>query len=169
MKKHLFFALTICSAVALTACKSQESAWKQAYERAKAQTAETNTTAVAVAATTPTTPTETVTVTPVTTAPADHSDVRTISGGYSVVNGAALKTYSVVVGSFINQVNAEALLNRLKAEGNDARIIKTNETINGQTGWYRVIASSYSDKAVAATSRDQLRSKYAGAWLLYTK
>ncbi|MCI6643079.1 MAG: SPOR domain-containing protein, partial [Bacteroidales bacterium] len=85
------------------------------------------------------------------------------------VNGAALKTYSVVVGSFINQVNAEALLNRLKAEGNDARIIKTNETINGQTGWYRVIASSYSDKAAAATSRDQLRSKYAGAWLLYTK
>lgn len=170
MKKQLFFALTLCGTIGFTACKSQESAYKQAYERAKAQAAQNNAnTAVAVTTTPTDNNAQTVSMAPVTVAPVDHSDVRTINGGFNVVSGTALKTYSVVVGSFINQVNAESLLTRLKKEGYDARLIKTNETINGQTGWFRVIASSYAEKADAAASRDQLRAKFAGAWLLYTK
>mgnify|MGYP002245263885 CR=1 FL=1 len=38
-------------------------------------------------------------------------------------------------------------------KGYDARVVKTNETINGTTGWFRVIASSFDDKASAVQSR----------------
>ena len=171
MKHSLLLGLTLCSAVVLTGCKSKESAYRQAYEKAKAQeTASTNTSNVAVApvdnnrqvAVTPVTPTRNVT-------PVDHSDVRTIAGGVTVVNGNPLKTYSVVVGSFLTQANAEGLMSTLKNSGYDARVLKTNETINGHTGWFRVIASSYDDKASAAQSRDQLKANYSGAWLLYNK
>ena len=172
MKHSLFLGLFLCSAVVLTGCKSKESAYRQAYEKAKAQEmTNTNTSNVAVA------PVETnnrqVAVTPVTptrpTTPVDHSDVRTIAGGVTVVSGNPLKAYSVVVGSFLTQANAEGLMSTLKGNGYDARVLKTNETINGHTGWFRVIASSYDDKASAAQSRNQLKANYSGAWLLYNK
>ena len=110
-----------------------------------------------------TTTTTTTTITP------DHSDVREINGNMSVVSGNPLKLYSVVVGSFVTQANAEGLKTRLLQEGYDSRVIKTDETIKGVTGWYRVIASSYDDKASAVQSRRSLSQKYAGAWLLYRK
>ena len=171
MKHYLLLGLTLCSAVVLTGCKSKESAYRQAYEKAKAQEATNTNSTVAVApvvdnnrqvAVTPVTPTR-------NTTPVDHSDVRTIAGGVTVVNGNPLKTYSVVVGSFLTQANAEGLMSTLKNNGYDARVLKTNETINGHTGWFRVIASSYDDKASAAQSRDQLKANYSGAWLLYNK
>ncbi len=175
MKNYLLFGMALCSAVVLSSCKSQESAYRQAYEKAKAQereqSAQNNGEAVAV------TPVnggseQTVSVTPVTTVPAqdtDNSDVRTIPGGVTVVNGEGLRTYSVVVGSFVTQANAEGLMSTLKQKGYAARVVKTNETINNHTGWYRVIASSYDDKASAIQSRDELKNTYAGAWLLYNK
>ena len=175
MKNYLLFGMALCSAVVLRSCKSQESAYRQAYEKAKAQereqSAQNNGEAVAV------TPVnggseQTVSVTPVTTVPAqdtDNSDVRTIPGGVTVVNGEGLRTYSVVVGSFVTQANAEGLMSTLKQKGYAARVVKTNETINNHTGWYRVIASSYDDKASAIQSRDELKNTYAGAWLLYNK
>lgn len=175
MKNYLLFGMALCSAVVLSSCKSQESAYRQAYEKAKAQereqSAQNNGEAVAV------TPVnggseQTVSVTPVTTVPAqdtDNSDVRTIPGGVTVVNGESLRTYSVVVGSFVTQANAEGLMSTLKQKGYAARVVKTNETINNHTGWYRVIASSYDDKASAIQSRDELKNTYAGAWLLYNK
>ena len=100
---------------------------------------------------------------------ADHSDVRTISGGVSVVSGTGLQAYSVVVGSFSTQANAEGLQATLKSQGYNAQVVKTNETINGITGWFRVIASTFADKASAVQSRDALRATYADAWLLYNK
>ena len=182
MKHSLFLGLCLCSAVVLTGCKSKESAYRQAYEKAKAQEmeAESNS-SVAV------TPVEEVErevvvtpVTPVTPPPArqqntnttvDHSDVRTIAGGVTVVNGSPLKAYSVVVGSFLTQANAEGLMSTLQGEGYDARVVKTNETINGHTGWFRVVACSFDDKPSAAQSRDRLKAQpsYKGAWLLYNK
>lgn len=178
MKKHLFFALTLCSAVLFTGCKSQESAYRQAYERARAQesTPADNDQSATVTVPVQTPQTEVTPVTTVTTpvatpgnANVDHSDVRTIPGGFTVVSGAQLKAYSVVVGSFVTQANAEGLASTLKGRGYDARVVKTNETINNQTGWFRVIAASYDDKASAAQQRDALSSTYAGAWLLYNK
>lgn len=171
MKTYFLSALLLCTAAVLTGCKSQESAYKQAYEKAKAQEqsgANEATTRVTVQEQ----PAEQkVVVTPVTVAPsaADNSDVRTIPGGVTVVNGEQLRAYSVVVGSFVTQTNAETLMETLKAKGYAARVVKTNETINGHTGWYRVIASSYDDKASAVQSRTELISSYQGAWLLYNK
>ena len=176
MKKISLFAMTLGLAVLTTGCKSQESAYKAAYEKAKAQ----ETAYVQTPATTPVAvqPQQTVTEpanTPVqqqqqqVQTPVQDADVRTIQGGFSVVSGNALKTYSVVVGSFVTQANAEGLMRALNAKGYEGRVVKTNETIKGQTGWFRVVASSYDDKAAAVSSRDQLRGTYAGAWLLYSK
>ena len=181
MKHSLFLGLCLCSAVVLTGCKSKESAYRQAYEKAKAQeqAAESNSTVEVTpveevereVVVTPVTP-----VTPpparqqVTNTPVDHSDVRTVAG-VTVVNGAPLKAYSVVLGSFQGQTNAEGLMMTLRNEGYDARVVKTNETINGFTGWYRVVVSSFDDKASAAELRDRLKTQpnYKAAWLLYNK
>lgn len=174
MKQYLVMGIALCAVTLLGSCKSKESAYRQAYEKAKAQQTTTNEDVTTVqVAPTPTTTTETtpVTVTPVTPAPAteDNTEVRTINGGLSVVSGEALKTYSVVVGSFLTQANAEDLQARLQQKGYASRVVKTNETINGHTGWFRVIASSYDDKASAVKSRNELKGTYAGAWLLYHK
>ncbi len=104
-----------------------------------------------------------------TTPAVDHSDVREIQGGMTVVSGNPLKTYGVVVGSFVTQANAEGQRSKLQGQGYDARVVKTNETINGQTGWFRVVAASYDDKASAAQARNTLRATYPDAWLLYCK
>lgn len=176
MKKHLILVLSLCSAVVFTGCKSKESAYRQAYELARAQEAQSGAAQVTPAP---------VVVTPQSgqgqaevvnvnagnsnTTPVSNVDVRTIPGGFTMVSGNALKAYSVVVGSFVTQANAEGLMTTLKARGYDARVVKTNETINNQTGWFRVIASSFDDKESAARSRDELKATYAGAWLLYNK
>lgn len=171
MKKSLVLGLTLCgAALLLSSCKSRESAYRQAFEKAKAQGNENSLTNTEVAVVTENTQqNNNVSVTPVTPTVVDHSDVRTIDGGVTVVKGDALNTYSVVVGSFVTQANAESLMNTLKERGYAARVVRTNETISGHTGWFRVIASSYDDKASAVQSRNELNSTYAGAWLLYNK
>lgn len=168
MRKNFVLALGMCAVMLFTGCKSQQSAYKQAYEQAMAQDKQQNE-QQAVVETPATTPVTTVTTTPVKEETVDNSDVREIQGTTSVISGNPLKTYSVVVGSFVTQSNAEGLKTRLQNNGYDSRVLKTNETINNQTGWFRVIASSYDDKASAVQSRDALRSSYPGAWLLYRK
>ena len=174
MKKTIFLGMALCSLVVMTGCKSKDSAYREAYERAMSQ--ETTTTE-------PTTPVvvtpvaeEKVAVTPVkpvqsqsTSTVVNDRDVRTIDGDITLVAGEPLKTYSVVVGSFVGKTNAEGLCNTLRSKGYEARVVKTSETIKGQTGWYRVIASSFDDKGSSISSRDQLKSTYNGAWLLYRK
>lgn len=171
MKKSIVLAFGLCTLVAFTSCKSRESAYKQAWEQAQAQGGQSNEQQVVTdnsSQTTPVTP-----VTPVTPSvqqeTVDHSDVREIQGEMTVVSGNPLKTYSVVVGSFVTQANAEGLKARLQNSGYDSRVVKTNETINNQTGWFRVIASSYDDKASAVQSRNALKPTYSGAWLLYSR
>lgn len=180
MKKVLFVAACMTAALVMTSCKSQESAYRAAYEKAKAQEAtQVATTPVNVPQqTTYTAPVQEVqpTVTVDTSTPAQttttnvaDAEVRTIKGGYSVVDGSAVKTYGVVVGSFSLQANAQNLYNRLAGEGWQPSVVKTNETISGITGWYRVVAASYDSKEQAVQTRDKLRGTYNGAWLLYSK
>jgi cell division protein FtsN len=168
MKKFSFLVVALCAASMFTSCKSKEDLYRKAYEEAKSQeTASTdNTKTVVVAPINQQKPAETA---PTTTTPVDLSGTRTIEGGITVVSGNQLKDFSVVVGSFQTQANAEGLKKLLQDKGYDSRVIKTNETINGHTGWFRVIAASYTDKASAAQLRDQLKSDYSGAWLLYNK
>ena len=180
MKNPAILALSLC-AVALFAasCKSQESAYRQAYERARAQ--EMNK------------PTQTVTIIPQNTqqptqqqptqpapvqqpsAPVvqstvvveeENTPVRTIQGEKRIIDGEPLKAFSVVVGSFVNETNARGMMNTLRNRGYAARVMKTNENINGHTGWYRVVASSFSSKSQAVQSKNSLRDSYPGAWIL---
>ena len=164
MKKTLLMGAAICAVFAMTSCKSKESAYKKAYEKAKAQ----QETVVATPVTTqPTTPVAVTPAAPVTTTPAaDYSNVSVRTENVSLVNGAPLKAYSVVVGSFSVQSNANALSTTLAGKGYAPRVVKS--VVNG-ADWYRVIATSYDTKAEAAQSRAALESQYAGAWLLYQK
>jgi cell division protein FtsN len=144
----------------LTGCKSKESAYKQAYEKAKA---------AEVAQKVVEDDTETPVVTPVQTRPVtetkvvDNVDNVTVrEERVSLVNGTGLRNFSVVVGSFSVIANAEGLQQRLKNAGYDAQVVK-----NEDRNMYRVIASTFDDKVSAVQSRDQLRSTYPDAWLLY--
>ena len=163
MKNHSILALGLCTVAMFTACKSQESAYLQAYEKARAQEQNKTTQTVTIA------PQPQEQVTPVATLPVSNDDatpVRTIQGGVTVVNGEPLKAFSVVVGSFVNQTNAEGQMNSLRSRGLAARVVKTNETISGHTGWYRVVASSFDTKGEAVQSRNTLIGMYPGAWIL---
>ncbi|WP_321480720.1 SPOR domain-containing protein [uncultured Bacteroides sp.] len=164
MKKLALFGMGVCVVLAFTSCKSSESAYKKAYEKAKQQElAEPQTTA-------------SVDVTPVaTTAPAApvavkvKKDATVRQEKVTVVSGSdALKEYSVVCGSFGLKANAEGLKDFLDSEGYNATI-----AFNAEAAMYRVIVSTYSDKATAADARDAFKAKYPnrkdfqGSWLLY--
>lgn len=173
MKKNILPVLSLCAVVLLTGCKANEKAYRQAYEQAVLQDKQqTEQQVVVTEEPTKTTPVvkEEIISTPRETQVVDHSDVREINGELTVVSGNPLKAYSVVLGSFITQANAEDQKNRLQSQGYDARVVKTNETIKGHTGWFRVVAASYDDKASAVQSRDQLKqNNFPDAWLLYRK
>lgn len=160
MKKYMVMCVGLCLAMVLTGCKSKESAYKQAYEKAKA---------AEVAQKVVEDDTETPVVTPVQTRPVtetkvvDNVDNVTVrEERVSLVNGTGLRNFSVVVGSFSVIANAEGLQQRLKNAGYDAQVVK-----NEDRNMYRVIASTFDDKVSAVQSRDQLRSTYPDAWLLY--
>lgn len=162
MKKYTFLCIGLCAAMAFTSCKSSESAYKKAYMKAKqydTQTAQQEQQAEQQI--------EEAVVAPVVSKPAvvttnnlDNVSVR--QENVQLVAGSGLKDYSVVVGSFGLQSNAEGLYNRLKDAGYDAQIVK-----NEDKNMFRVVASSYNLKADAVSSRDQLRATYPDAWLLY--
>lgn len=168
MRKQIFVCLGLCTLALFTACKSQESAYKAAYDAAKANEA-TDVVVIAPQETKVETPVPTTTVKVEEPVVEDNTPVRTIQGGLSVIKGEPLLAYSVVVGSFMNQTNAEGLYSALVGQGYNARVVRTNETINGHTGWYRVAASSYDQKSQAASSRNVLQNSYPGAWLLFNK
>ena len=158
MKKYFVLCVGFCAALAMTSCKSSESAYKKAYEKAKAQEqaqpAQTQEPVNVVA------PVETKPVTE--TRVVDNVDnVQVRQEDYSLVSGAGLKNFSVVVGAFSVRANAEGLQQQLKDAGYDAQIVK-NEARN----LYRVIAAPFDSKSEAARSRNEFRAKYPDAWLL---
>jgi len=162
MKKNIVLLAGLGLALLFTGCKSSESAYKKAYEKAQAQASQQVESPVQQVAETPV-------VTPVVTKPAnqtqvvDNMDNVTVrQERVSVVNGVGLKNYSVVVGSFSVIANAEGLQQRLKNAGYSAQIVK-----NDERNMYRVVASTFDNKADAVQSRDQLRATYQDAWLLF--
>ena len=155
----------LVAAVAMTSCKGNESAYKKAYEKAQEQAAaQASAQTTAPVTTTPVTTTP-VTTTPVVTTPATPVDnnVSVRTENVSLVNGSGLKAYSVIVGSFGVQANAEALQKILKSEGNDAQIVKSPSNM------FRVVFSTHDDKASAVESRNKVRARFADSWLLYNK
>jgi len=159
MKKNLIFCASLCVALTMVSCGSKESAYRKAYEKAKAQEA------VQTVQQTP----ETNVVTPLETKTADQTTIRDNADNVSVrqenvsvVNGNGLKNFSVVVGSFGLKANAEGLQQRLKNEGHDAQIVYSEAK-----NMYRVVASTFDSKYDAAQSRENFRATYPDAWLLY--
>ena len=153
----------MCVALSFTGCKSSESAYKKAYEKAKAQEQTSTDNDDSMRQDAPVVaPVETVQQ-PVTQAPVvdnyDNEPVR--RENVSVVNGAGLKAYSVVVGSFSVKANAEGLQQRLQNAGYSAQV-----AFNSGNNMYRVVAATFDSKASAVQSRNQLRATYADAWLL---
>jgi cell division protein FtsN len=161
MKKSVLMGSALIVAFAMSSCKSGESAYKKAYEKAQAQ----QSTATVNTVNSDQTQNNTVSVTPVQTVTptTDYSNVSVRSEDVTLVNGTGLKAYSVVVGSFGVQANAVALQNKLKGQGYQAQVVKSPSNM------YRVVLSTHNDKVSAAQSRDKVRSTYADAWLLYQK
>mgnify|MGYP001732949789 CR=1 FL=1 len=163
MKKMMVLGATMCVALSFTGCKSSESAYKKAYEKAKAQEQTSTDNDDSMRQDAPVVaPVETVQQ-PVTQAPVvDNYDSEPVRReNVSVVNGAGLKAYSVVVGSFGVKANAEGLQQRLQNAGYSAQV-----AFNSGNNMYRVVAATFDSKASAVQSRNQLRATYADAWLL---
>lgn len=161
MKKFVVLSSVICAGLVLASCgSSKESAYRKLYEKARAQDATEQAaqqTETEVPVVTPVEQRPTVT-TPVT----DNYDNEPVRReDLSVVSGDGLSSFSVVVGSFSVRANAEGLQQRLKNAGYNAQL-----AYNSARNMYRVVASSFSDKASAVQSRNQLRSQYPDAWLL---
>lgn len=158
MKKLSVLSLGLCIVLALASCKSKESMYKKAYEKAQAQEVQQPATTEPVV-----TPLETTTPSESTNTEVDNASVR--QENVSLVAGSGLQNFSVVVGSFSLKANAEGLYNTLKSAGYDAQIV-----FNGERNMYRVVAATFVDKASAVKSRNELRaSKYNDAWLLFKK
>ena len=163
MKKLSFFAAVMCVTMAFTGCKSSESAYKKAYDKAKANEAtevrtepeQTYVPEVTQVVETPVTQTQVVDN-------MDNTPVR--QEAVSVVDGAGLKNFSVVVGSFSVRANAEGVQQRLKSAGYQAQL-----AYNQERNMYRVVASTFDSKNDAVNSRNQLRATYPDAWLLFAK
>ena len=176
MKKTLFWGFALSVAFALTSCKSNESAYKKAYEKAQAAQAGMQTTPAYVTTTQQATPVQVTPVTPVTTTPTyttptnttttDYSNISVRTESVKLVNGTGLKPFSVVVGSFGLQSNAQSLQSKLAGKGYAAQIVSS--VVNGMT-MYRVVATTHETKEQAAQSRAALLGDYPDAWLLYQK
>ena len=117
MKKYFVLCAGLCAAMAFTSCKSSESAYKKAYEKAKAQ--ETQPVQQAPAEETPVN-----VVAPVETKPANETrvvdnmdNVQVRQESVSLISGSGLKNFSVVVGSFSVRANAEGLQAQLRDAG----------------------------------------------------
>ena len=165
MKKLVVLGMGLCMALAFTSCKSSESAYKKAYEKAKQQELAESAVAEEAPAATP------VVVAPVTTAPAAAAPVAVGTvreEKVQLVSGDGLKAYSVVCGSFGVKANADGLKAKLDAEGYSAKVV-----FNAERNMYRVVAASYDDRMQAAQARDDFKAKHPNnadfqkAWLLY--
>jgi cell division protein FtsN len=161
LNKIAIAALSICTLAGMSSCKSNESMYKKAYEKARAQQTQTQQTVktdepapVKIAP---------VTTTPTTTTPTTDTSSETVrTEKVTVISGSGLKAYSVVCGSFSLKANAEGLQNTLKQKGYEAQI-----ALNPTNKLYRVVASTFDNKSDAVSSRNKLRATYPDAWLLY--
>lgn len=167
MKKLTVLGLGMCVLLAFSSCKSSESAYKKAYEKAKQQELAEQPKQEPVIV-------EEVVAAPVVT---EAKVVETVPATVrqervTLVSGNGLKDYSVVCGSFGVQANADNLKNKLAQEGYNAMVVINEDAAPG-TPRYRVIVGTYDDRASAAQARDAFKAKYPndkafqGSWLLY--
>lgn len=165
MKKIVVLGMGLCAALAFSSCKSSESAYKKAYEKAKQQElAEATTETPAQNPVVEAAPV--VETAPVKTAPVTVGTIR--EEKIELVSGNGLKAYSVVCGSFGVKANADGLKTTLDGQGYNAKVVYSAEK-----NMYRVIVESFDTREEAAHARDAFKAKYPSredfqkAWLLY--
>lgn len=157
MKKTVY--LLIAGAVlSLSACKSSQNAYKEAYEKA-------------VSGDEPKAVIEEPVVSNEAPTAEDVSNVSVREEKVSVVSGEQeIKAYGIVCGSFSLKANADALRERLVNDGYKA-VVVVNEA--GKT--YRVVCASFDTKDEAVAERNRFKARYPdnqdfqSAWILYRK
>lgn len=163
MKKVVVLGMGLCVALAFSSCKSNESAYKRAYEKAKQQELAEAANAAETAA--PAEPAPVVEPAPVTTPVETTAPVR--EEKVELVSGDGLKAYSVICGSFGVKANADGLKTWLDNEGYNAKVV-----YNAERNMYRVAVESFDTRSEAVRARDAFKAKYPNrddfqeAWLL---
>lgn len=144
--------------LSLSACKSSQNAYKQAYEKA-------------VSGDEPKAVVEEPAVSNEAPTAEDVSNVSVREEKVSVVSGEnEIKAFGIVCGSFSLKANADALRQRLIDDGY-AAVVVVNEA--GKT--YRVVCASYDTKDEAVAERNKFKARYPdnqdfqSAWILYRK
>jgi len=178
MNKIFLMGIALVAAISISSCKSSsETEWRKAYEKARVQElyAQDDSDPVEVSPVVSTEETQSYTSirqrknsssSTTTTKPATKTSTSENVGirqeRLEAVNGADIKTFNVVAGSFKSQDNANKRCKELADKGYKAQVAK-----NPDSGMFRVIASSHDSKDAAISSRDKLRNSYPDAWLLY--
>lgn len=151
MKKSVWWVLSLCLVFGLSACKSKQSAYKAAYDRAQEKE-------IAVEVEEEPEPETKPVVRPVTNEKFQKETLQAVDG--------ELRTYSVVIGSFINKSRAIALKETYEQKGYTCSI-----ALNIDKQMYRVIIGTFDNKNDAADLRDSVKREYNlnDAWLLEKK
>ncbi len=177
--KKILLGFTVIASILLISCKTQESAYRKAWEKAQAQQGQQTIQDVQNTTTVPVVTIET----PVNNV--DQYD-NTANNNYNNYNNDNnnnnnnynsynynntvdeysldnVKRYCVVVGSFESVSGAEQRKQSVINNGyGSAKIIR------GGLG-YRVVATSFNDIQSARSSRNTLIRQYEGAWILDTQ
>ena len=121
MRKNWIWGLSLLLIAGMASCKSSQSAYKAAYEKAQEKKIEEPVSAPAPVVEQPV---ETTTSTVEPAAP-----VREQSERLNVVDsdGASLKEFNVIVGSFRQRLNAQSLCERLRKDGYPAILAQNAE------------------------------------------
>jgi len=152
-----FYLLIAGTVLSLSACKTSQNAYKQAYEKAVSGDEAKTVIEEPVALDDPVVE--------------DVSNVSVREEKVSVVTGDQnIKAYGIVCGSFQLKTNADALRESLVKDGYKA-VVVVNEA--GKT--YRVVCASFDTKEEAVAERTRFKARYPdnqdfqSAWILYRK
>ena len=147
-KNYLLWGLALALVFTLNSCKSKESAYKAAYEAAKAKEE----------------PVYRVEETTPVTKSADWTYDAVQVEKVTAIDGASIRQFSVVIGSFQNKTNAVSQRDKMINQGYKALIAQNAR------GMYRVIIATFGDRASAAAERDRVKTKhypdFQDAWIL---
>ena len=131
MKKIVVMGMALCTALAFSSCKSSESAYKKAYEKAKQQELAEASAATEAPVEAPAVETAPAPAPVVSTAPVREEKVELVSGD-------GLKAYSVVCGSFGVKANADTRDEAARARDAFKAKYPTREDFQGAWLLYRV-------------------------------
>jgi len=154
-KIYVLGFLAVCILFTLDSCKSKESAYKAAYEAAKQREMQEDDTQSVTSSEKP----KISYSTPSSTATVQKERITVVDDPSSTA-----QQFNVVIGSFINKTNATSLKERMQRQGYQAFLAQN------ERGMYRVIVATFSNRASAASERDNIRSRFypdfQDAWIL---